>query len=198
MAKNDENPPEDKDTQNAPSDSDSDTSSDSEDYEETEIDAYLQAFRSLNSDEPIPDSELDPVRNYKDVMEALETSEEVKKMRERDDAIHIADRNPFDFPPDVEKWTEEDLRELWADGCNQIGGTGWDPAWAGKPEWKFVKNRIGKDPPIAPFYLPYRKPLPPIPDNHPDIKGPTGVIEELDRIEEFLKWVSYMFKDGSS
>ena len=63
-----------------------------------------------------------------------------------------------------------------------------------------IKEQIadGEEPPIAPFYLPYRKHYPPIPDNHYDIATPKDAIEELDRIEEFLKWVSYIFEDGST
>ncbi|MCI28062.1 MORN domain protein, partial [Trifolium medium] len=108
--------------------------------------------------------------------------------------------NPFDFPPDKENWTEEDLRELWDDGNHTITGAGWDPEGADEEEWEYVLDMVdrGKEVPIAPFYLPYRKIIPPIPDNHSAIKSPTDLIEELDRIEEFLKWVSYIFEDGSS
>jgi hypothetical protein len=72
--------------------------------------------------------------------------------------------------------------------------------WADEEEWDIVREEIkaGRDPPIAPFYVPYRKPFPVIPDNHHDISNPKAVVEELDRIEEFLKWVSYVFEDGTT
>ncbi|KAJ8643986.1 hypothetical protein MRB53_005734 [Persea americana] len=41
------------------------------------------------------------------------------------------------------------------------------------------------------------KHFPAIPDNHFDITTPMVVVEEMDRIEEFLQWVSYIFADGS-
>ncbi|KAF5726638.1 protein TIC isoform X1 [Tripterygium wilfordii] len=76
----------------------------------------------------------------------------------------------------------------------------WDPVWADEEDWEVVNEEIreGRDSPIAPFYIPYRKPYPVIPDNHYDISNPKAFIEELDRIEEFFKWVSYIFPDGSS
>ncbi|CAN4120431.1 unnamed protein product [Withania somnifera] len=77
---------------------------------------------------------------------------------------------------------------------------GWDPNWVDEEEEDIIDREIkaGRDPPIAPFYVPYRKPYPVIPDNHYDISNPKSVIEEFDRIEEFLKWVSFIFADGSS
>ncbi|KAH6773063.1 MORN Occupation and Recognition repeat-containing protein [Perilla frutescens var. hirtella] len=77
---------------------------------------------------------------------------------------------------------------------------GWDPNWVDDDEVEVISDEIkaGRDPPIAPFYVPYRKYYPVIPDNHYDISNPKSVIEELDRIEEFLIWVSYIFQDGSS
>ncbi|KAH9602705.1 hypothetical protein KSS87_010603 [Heliosperma pusillum] len=95
---------------------------------------------------------------------------------------------------------EADLQELWADAPLAATKPGWDPVWADEEDWEIVEDELreGKDPPIAPFYLPYRKPYPVIPDNHYDISTPKAVVEELDRIEEFLKWVSFIFADGSS
>ncbi|KAG8362942.1 hypothetical protein BUALT_BualtUnG0021000 [Buddleja alternifolia] len=106
----------------------------------------------------------------------------------------------FDFPPDPENWREEDLKELWADAPIEMTKPGWDPHSVDEEEVDIVSEEIkaGRDPPIAPFYIPYRKPYPVIPDNHYDISNPKSVIEELDRIEEFLIWVSYIFQDGSS
>lgn len=91
-------------------------------------------------------------------------------------------------------------QELWGDA--PVGSTkpGWDPAWADEEDWELVQEELkdGGDPPYAPFYIPYRKPYPPIPDNNFDVSSPKSVIEELDRIEEFLTWVSYIFADGST
>lgn len=92
------------------------------------------------------------------------------------------------------------MREYWADGPLATGKPGWDPAFAEQEDVDAVKYELeaGGDAPIAPFYVPYRKPYPVIPDNHYDIRTPKAVVEELDRIEEFLQWVSFVFKDGSS
>ncbi|RDX60764.1 Protein TIC 100, partial [Mucuna pruriens] len=190
--------------QNAPSDSDSDSDYDTSDYDsydEAEDEAFRRAFRLRRGDgeESNEPKKYDPETNLKVFSEALESAA-VEEMQEEDDAMIVGDDNPYDFPRDPENWTEQDLRELWADGPNEIGGTGWDPVWATEEEWRYVLDEIanGEDPPIAPFYLPYRKHYPAIPDNHYDISNPKAVIEELDRIEEFLKWVSYVFEDGST
>lgn len=194
-------PPPTSDSKN-PSDSDSDSSSDAESetpQEDLDIESYLNSFIAQNTEAPVPDSEFDPEQNFKGVIEAYH-SEKVEKYYEKKIRRKVQHHNPFDFPPDYENWKEEDLRELWDNGNNTITGTGWDPALATPEEWDYVKwkHYKGQDVPIAPFYLPYRKPIPPVPTNHSAIKGPKGVIEELDRIEEFLKWVSYVFEDGST
>jgi hypothetical protein len=71
--------------------------------------------------------------------------------------------------------------------------------WADEEDWDIVRKmkEEGRDLLIAPFYLPYRRPYLAIPDNHYDISNPKAVIEELDRIEDFLTRVSYIFEDGS-
>ncbi|TKY48614.1 MORN motif [Spatholobus suberectus] len=196
---NDEDQPQ--DSQNAPSDSDSDSDYDSDtSYDEEEDEAFRRAFRFRGGDEGPEDPKgNDPEANLREFSEALENPA-VKEMQEEDDPLIVEEDNPYDFPKDPEEWTEQDLRELWADGPKEIGGTGWDPVWATEDEWRYVLDEIadGEEPPIAPFYLPYRKHYPPIPDNHYDIANPKAVIEELDRIEEFLKWVSYVFEDGDT
>ncbi|KAE9585798.1 hypothetical protein Lal_00010300 [Lupinus albus] len=192
-------------------DSDSDSSYDS-DYsyddepqpqqpqqiEDTEFQKSFR-FRFRRSDQPLSESENTAEANFRDFAEVLD-SKRVKKINEEEDPEFVDDYNPFDFPEDPENWTEADLRELWDDGPPEIGGTGWDPAFAEPDDWEYVQDELaeGRKPPIAPFYLPYRKPFPAIPDNHFDIATPKAVIHELDRIEEFLKWVSYIFADGSS
>ncbi|KAF5201995.1 Tic-like protein, partial [Thalictrum thalictroides] len=127
-------------------------------------------------------------------------SKEMKKIEEQEEEEYVFHEDLFDFPKDPEKWTEQDLRELWADGPLEMTKPGWDPVWADENDWNVIMDEVedGKDPAIAPFYLPYRKYYPAIPDNHYDISNPKAVIEELDRIEEFLRWVSYIFPDGSS
>ncbi|KAL5081870.1 hypothetical protein RYX36_010291 [Vicia faba] len=194
-------PPTTEDPNTTTSDTDSSSSSDEDSgpYDEAEIEAYLNAFRIENAEEPVPDSELDPDANYKDTMEALQ-SPAAKKLLEKNARQAVDPFNPFDFPPDNEDWSEEDLRELWDYGNNSIAGSGWDPKLTTPEEWHYVKGQLakGKDLPVAPFYLPYRKPIPPIPNNNASIKRPEDVIEELDRIEEFLKWVSYIFEDGTT
>ncbi|KAF9615337.1 hypothetical protein IFM89_022988 [Coptis chinensis] len=124
----------------------------------------------------------------------------MQKKREKEEKEFQFHEDLFDFPKDPEKWTEQDLQELWADAPLDMKKPGWDPVWADADDWDVVLDELeeGRDPPIAPFYLPYQKHYPAIPDNHFDISTPESVIEELDRIEEFLRWVSYIFPDGSS
>ncbi|KAI5412380.1 protein TIC 100 [Lathyrus oleraceus] len=184
----------------ANSDSDSSSSPDSDPLDEAEIEAYLNAYRIQKTEESAADSDSDSAANYKDTMEALQSAP-AKKILERNARLAADNFNPFDFPPDNEDWREEDLRELWDSGNNAITGTGWDLNLTPPDDWTHVLTQLddGKDLPIAPFYLPYRKPIPPIPNNNNiSIKGPEGVIEEFDRIEEFLKWVSYVFEDGTT
>ncbi|KAJ0854828.1 hypothetical protein HanRHA438_Chr14g0666851 [Helianthus annuus] len=102
--------------------------------------------------------------------------------------------------PDPEEWKEEDLKEFWADAPPFLMKPGWDPNWVDKDELEVINEEIreGRDPPIAPFYVPYRKHYPVIPHNHYDIRNAKSVIEELDRIEEFLTWHSFVFADGST
>ncbi|KAK7402078.1 hypothetical protein VNO78_14057 [Psophocarpus tetragonolobus] len=201
MSKEEEQP------QNAPSresesESESESDSDYESYDEEEDEAFRRAFEVRGEDEDEEEEEEvrdDPEENLREFSKALE-SPAVKEMQEEMDPVFVEEENPYDFPEDPEGWTEKDLRELWADGPREISGTGWDPVWATDDDWRYVLNEIadGEDPPTAPFYLPFRKHYPAIPDNHYDIATPKDAIEELDRIEEFLKWVSYVFQDGST
>ncbi|CAA6663712.1 unnamed protein product [Spirodela intermedia] len=132
------------------------------------------------------DSREATVRQFAEVLE----SKSVQKRFEEEEKEYVYHEDLFDFPRDPERWREEDLLELWADAPVDMTKPGWDPIWADEEDWEGS--------PIAPFYVPYRKHFPAIPDNHHDISNPKSVIEELDRIEEFLKWVSYIFPDGSS
>ena len=127
-------------------------------------------------------------------------SKRIKRIQEEEDQDYIYYEDLWDFPKDPENWREEDLKEYWVDAPVEMTKPGWDPVWADEEDWEVVRDEIkaGRDPGIAPFYVPYRKPYPAIPDNHYDISNPKAVIEELDRIEEFLNWVSYIFPDGSS
>ncbi|KAL2511138.1 hypothetical protein Adt_16738 [Abeliophyllum distichum] len=127
-------------------------------------------------------------------------SKRLRKERDEEEEDYIYHEDLFDFPRDPENWREEDLKELWADAPLAMTKPGWDPKWVDEEEVDIISDEIkaGRDPPIAPFYVPYRKCFPVIPDNHYDISNPKSVIEELDRIEEFLTWVSYIFADDSS
>ncbi|XP_074312435.1 protein TIC 100 [Silene latifolia] len=147
----------------------------------------------------IPESDNSPEANIERFTRAL-NSRRNRRAAEEDERRFVYPEEQFDFPKDRENWREADLRELWADAPLAATKPGWDPVWADEDDWQVVEDELrqGKDPPIAPFYLPYRKPYPVIPDNHYDISNPKAVVEELDRIEEFLKWVSYIFADGSS
>lgn len=127
-------------------------------------------------------------------------SKRLRRLEEEEEEDAEYPEDQFDFPPDPENWKEEDLMELWADAPFGMTKPGWDPNLVDEDDVDVISEEIkaGRDPPIAPFYVPYRKPYPVIPDNHHDISNPKSVIEELDRIEEFLIWVSYIFQDGSS
>lgn len=140
-----------------------------------------------------------PEANFELFSEALD-DKRGKIIDKQEDERVLRHLQAFDFPKDPEDWKEEDLGEYWANGSLDIGGTGWDPVWADEEEWDYVKQEIaaGRKPPIAPFYVPFYKHNPVIPEQYFDMKTPKAVIEELDRIEEFLKWVSYIFPDGSS
>lgn len=158
--------------------------------------SYAGGYYSSSDDDEKDNS---PERTVRKFTEALE-SRSLKKKEEQEERNCVDPEDLFDFPRDPEKWREEDLQELWADGPIESSKPGWDPVWADEEDWEIVKEEVkaGRDPPIAPFYLPYRQYYPVIPDNHHDISTPKSVIEELDRIEEFLKWVSFVFADGST
>ncbi|XP_057989895.1 protein TIC 100 isoform X1 [Hevea brasiliensis] len=180
------------------SDSDSDSDSDYDfDYDYAPgQDATVPYTRP--GDEP-PPSDNTPEINIARFSQVLD-SKQMKKMEEEEERNYTYYEDLFNFPEDEENWREEDLKELWADAPLEMTKPGWDPVWADEEDWEIMRNEMkkGRDPPIAPFYLPYRPPYPVIPDNHYDISNPKAVIEELDRIEEFLTWVSYIFPDGSS
>ncbi|XP_020571389.1 protein TIC 100 [Phalaenopsis equestris] len=184
---------------------------------EEEKDAEDEASSSSSSSESEYDSEYDdegeyddeysssdekdnsPENNFRRFSEALDNSTN-KKLEEEEENSYREPEELFNFPRDPENWREEDLRELWADAPRGIAKTGWDPVWAEEDDWEAINqaSKEGRNPVIAPFYVPYRKPFPVIPDNHHDISNPKSVIEELDRIEEFLKWASFVFADGST
>eukprot|EP00268_Persea_americana_P017249 TRINITY_DN18298_c0_g1_i2.p1 TRINITY_DN18298_c0_g1~~TRINITY_DN18298_c0_g1_i2.p1 ORF type:complete len:895 (+),score=213.76 TRINITY_DN18298_c0_g1_i2:189-2687(+) len=170
---------------------DSDDSSDSDDYNN-----YQAEGEEGDSEKEEDDS---PETNIRRFTEALQ-SKKVRKQMEEEDRDYVFYEDLFDFPKDPENWREEDLMEIWADAPIEMTKPGWDPVWADVEDWKIVLNEMkeGRDPEIAPFYVPYRKHFPAIPDNHFDIATPKAVVEEMDRIEEFLQWVSYIFADGSS
>lgn len=201
-----------------------DFSSDSESEEEEEI---VEEEEEQEEEEPLSDSDeyssdsesetltytrpgepdaeeeeeenVTPEANVKRFMKVL-NSKRMKKEREREDENITYQEDLFDFPYDPENWRETDLKELWGDAPLPMTKPGWDPNWVDEDEEGIIEEefREGRDPPIAPFYVPYRKPFPVIPDNNYDISNPKSVIEELDRIEEFLNWVSVIFVDGST
>ncbi|KAJ0976781.1 hypothetical protein J5N97_012255 [Dioscorea zingiberensis] len=174
------------------SSSSSESESDSE-YSDDDVTAYYDDTDDEEKNDNSPETN---IRRFTEVLESRYMKKRLEQ-REREYKYH---EDLFDFPKDPEKWREEDLRELWADAPLGMTKPGWDPFWADEEDWEVVREEIkeGRDPPIAPFYLPYRKYYPAIPDNHHDISNPKSVIEELDRIEEFLRWVSYIFPDGST
>ncbi|KAB2021126.1 hypothetical protein ES319_D07G118100v1 [Gossypium barbadense] len=183
--------------QYADSDSDPDYSSSSSDDYIEESDSETLTY--TRPGEAPPETVNTPETNIRRYTRVLE-SKRIKRIQEEEDEDYVYIEDLWDFPPDPENWREEDLKEYWVDAPLEMTKPGWDPVWADEEDWEIVRDEIkeGRDPGIAPFYVPYRKPYPAIPDNHYDISNPKAVIEELDRIEEFLNWVSYIFPDGSS
>ncbi|XP_009616747.1 protein TIC 100 isoform X2 [Nicotiana tomentosiformis] len=172
------------------------TSSDSDSESETGLQPYTRAGGEPDTDDEENNT---PEANVKRFMRVLNSKRRKRELEEEaEDYTYHEDL--FDFPYDSENWREEDLKELWGDAPIEMTKPGWDPNWVDEEEEDIISEEIraGRDPPIAPFYVPYRKPFPVVPDNNYDISNPKSVIEELDRIEEFLKWVSYIFADGSS
>uniref|UniRef100_A0A5B7AYS2 Putative MORN repeat-containing protein isoform 1 n=1 Tax=Davidia involucrata TaxID=16924 RepID=A0A5B7AYS2_DAVIN len=178
---------------------DSDSDSDSDDSSEPDREVYIRPGEAVDNYEDIPEDDNSPEANVKRFMRILNTKR-MRKYQEEDEKEIVYHEDLFDFPRDPDNWREEDLKELWADAPIEMTKPGWDPNWVDEDELDAVRDEIkaGRDPPIAPFYVPYRKYYPVIPDNHYDVSNPKSVIEELDRIEEFLKWVNYIFPDGSS
>lgn len=200
--------PEDEEKSSSDSDSDSDSNSDSDESSEAEEREGAEEGGGAGAEETlvytrpgeeIPESENTAEENIKLFSEVL-GSKRLRRQNEEEDRNNVFHEDLFDFPEDPEDWREEDLKELWADAPLAMTKPGWDPVWADEDDWDIVREEIqaGRDPHIAPFYVPYRKPYPVIPDNHHDISNPKAVIEELDRIEEFLQWISYIFPDGST
>lgn len=195
----DQQPPNADDEEEEPrSDSDSDSSSESESDNESQPETTGALNYIRPSDLP-PDPNTTPETNIRRFNRVLE-GKRVKRIQEEEESKYTFYEDLFDFPKDPERWKEEDLREVWADAPVEMTKPGWDPVWADEEDWEVVNEEIqeGRDPGIQPFYVPYRKPYPAIPDNHYDIDNAKAVVEELDRIEEFLQWVSYIFPDGSS
>lgn len=107
----------------------------------------------------------------------------------------------YDFPKDPENWTEEDLQEIWADAPEELDDDiGWDPDTIDADDWELIQTlrEEGEKVVTEPFYVPYRKYYPPVYENHFDINNPRSVVEELERLEEFFKWASFVFEDGST
>ncbi|XP_022755939.1 protein TIC 100 [Durio zibethinus] len=169
------------------------------DFDSSSDDYSEESDYEILADAAAPDSENASEGNIAKVTRVLE-SESLKRIQEEEDQQYIRYTDPWDFPEDPENWREEDLKEYWVDAPVEMTKPGWDPVWADEDDWEIARKEIkeGRDPGIAPFYVPYRKPYPIIATNNPDTKNPKAVIEELDRIEEFLNWVSYIFPDGSS
>ncbi|CAE6115150.1 unnamed protein product [Arabidopsis arenosa] len=188
---------------NSDSDSDSSSQSSGDDFyiseSENEAEGDNAIFNYVRPSDIPPDPNANPETNIRRFNRVLD-GKRVKRMQEEEEEKYTFYEDLFDFPRDPERWKEQDLREIWADGPLEMTKPGWDPVWADEDDWEIVNDEIqeGRDPGIQPFYVPYRKPYPAIPDNHYDIENAKGVVEELDRIEEFLQWVSYIFPDGSS
>ncbi|KAH7292956.1 hypothetical protein KP509_28G005300 [Ceratopteris richardii] len=125
----------------------------------------------------------------------------MQRLEKKIDEEKVADEEQWNFPYDKEHWTEEDLGEHWEDAFEDTKATGWDPNFVSDESWEKYEKlwQEGEPaPPGTPYFVPYRKLYPIIPDDHLDIQTPEDVVEELEREEEFLVWYSYLFLDGSS
>lgn len=170
--------------------SDDDESEDDDDEGESEDDEEDDQGETKPTEEGVDGSEPSAVvkRRTKKRREAEEEDEEV-----------LEEEDEWNFPIDRENWTEEDLEEEWADPTPADDTVGRDPELAEDDEELIAKlEKDGRAPPQRPYYVPYRKWYPSIPEDHPDIDSPEAVVEELERMEEFLVWASYIFEDGSS
>lgn len=169
------------------SDDDSDYSSDDDEEEEQEGEDWTPEERE----------EAEKRRRERRRQRHDEAAE--KEQEEEDDDDVVEEDDLWNFPIDREHWTEEDLGEVWADNWAESSAVGYDPELVDDEDVERFEDlrRKGKGPPDTPFYVPYRKFYPPIPDNHYDIRSAEDVVEELERTEEFLVWSSYVFKDGS-
>ncbi|KAJ8551960.1 hypothetical protein K7X08_028403 [Anisodus acutangulus] len=167
--------------------------------DEPDSDSEMEYTRPDEPDTDDDETSITPEANIKRFMRILNSKTRKRQEDEEDDEL-VYHEDLFDFPYDKENWREEHIKEIWVDAPIEMTKPGWDPNWADEEEVDIINEEIkaGRDPPIAPFYVPYRKPYPVVPDNNFDISNPKSVIEELDRIEEFLKWVSFIFADGSS
>ncbi|KAL4182467.1 hypothetical protein AMTRI_Chr11g150240 [Amborella trichopoda] len=178
----------------------SDSSSDSEsepESESAESEYALDEYSDYaSSDEEEDNSQEAVVKQFNDVLNL----KSLRKIEEEEERNYVSHEDKYDFPPDIEQWREEDLGEYWANAPLEMTKPGWDPVFADNEDWEAMRNekKEGGDPPIAPFYVPFFKPYPAIPEDHYDIRNAKDVVEELDRIEEFLTWVSFIFADGSS
>ena len=142
--------------------------------------------------------ELEKQRSEKREERRKKIEEEAERKRKEEEVVE--EDELWNFPIDKENWTEQDLGEHWEDYWGDIEEVGWDPDTITQEDYDNYEKlrKEGKPgPPMAPYYVPYRKFYPPIPDNHHDIQTPEEVVEELERMEEFLIWVSYVFEDGS-
>nr|QKY65055.1 chloroplast protein import component Tic100 [Passiflora contracta] len=164
-------------------------------------DLEATADEPSKSDEELKETVEELKETVKELFQAWKSAQArvvEKKARGR----HRSLEKRYDFPYDEEGWTEEDLKELWAYRPPGSDKMGWDPVFADEEDWNVFRKDIkdGRDPAIAPFYLPYRLPYPVIPPvrSMNEVKNAKSVIEELDRVEEFLYWASYCFEDGST
>lgn len=189
-------------------DLDSDKSSESEydsDYDSDDYNSHLLSMGIIPEGYEPPENVPEETSTFTPqefVDEALKTINHppLRKMQAEAEERFLTKKDPFDFPYDPENWSEKDLQELWTTGPPLDNNTGWDPDWAGRKEWEQVAigAEHGLNPRIAPFYVPYRKPYPVLPKVIPYLRNPLNLLEELDRIEEVLKWVSYIFPNGNT
>ncbi|XP_024537235.1 protein TIC 100-like [Selaginella moellendorffii] len=155
----------------------------------------------------------------------------LERVKKKEEIIKDRLKNEYEatwnFPVDLEGWTEEDLGEEWVDPPLDATGSGYDPMFAPPPpdedldkviaqqtkrsrkqkkEFKkyMDKQEEAKTPltedgyPARPYYVPYRLPYPSIPKIHAEVENAFDVVEELEKIEEFLRVGELYLPDGSS
>lgn len=119
-----------------------------------------------------------------------------KEVEEEEDEV-LEEEDEWNFFIDRENWIEEDLEEEWVDFILVDDMVGWDLELVEDDEEFIVKfEKDGRVFFWRLYYVFYRKVYFLIFEDYFDIDSFEVVVEELECMEEFFVWVSYIFEDG--